>query len=62
VAFADSLRLVDKSSGQVISGAPEWLPGNRLRITLHQPLSGGEYVLVAGGDLAAEPTFAFDVT
>jgi hypothetical protein len=62
VAFVDSLRLVDKNSGRVVSGAPEFLAGNRLRITLDEPLGTGEYVVVREGDPTGQPTFGFDVT
>ena len=62
IAFADSLRLVDKATGEVVSGAPEWLPGNRLRITMDGPLASGDYVVVRDGDPSANPMFGFNVS
>jgi hypothetical protein len=45
-----------------VSGAVEWLPGNRVRIPVTQDLAQGDYVVVPGGDLSADPTFGFSVT
>lgn len=61
IAFAETLRLVDASSGEAVASALQWLPGNKLRVETDEPLAAGEYVLVPGGDVSAEPTFAFRV-
>ena len=61
IAFVESLRLVD-ADGRVASGAPEFLPGNRIRIPVEGELSRGDYMLVPHGNVESDPTFAFHVS
>jgi hypothetical protein len=61
IAFVESLRVVD-SEGKVVSGTPEFLGGNRVRIPVEGTLESGDYVVVPGGQLAAEPAFGFSVS